>query len=164
MNWLQLVIAGAISAFVTWLACWRWYRRKLMAPRQKLEHALPTVPSSELSRPQSSPKTELGLSAESIEELERELNEASNTTWERARPFLDTSPLTHVVEEKTPGDAAGSNEIDVDEVTDPGSSGRPSSPTARWHTARLRLSQSEPIFGLEEWRDEQGAVATGSGL
>jgi|SRR6187200_2584588 hypothetical protein len=99
MSWLQLVIAGAMSAFATWLACWWWYRRKLRALRRRLELELPAVPPSELTAPRSSPEGEQNHSVDSVDELERTLNE-SNTKWEKVRPFLDTSPLPHVVEDK----------------------------------------------------------------
>ena len=101
MDWILPASVGAITAVVTWLACWWWFGRKLRALRRQLEQDLPTVPASEpyLGRPQSSSDVEQDSTAQSVERLERMLGE-SEAEWPRAQPFLDTSPLTHEVDEQ----------------------------------------------------------------
>jgi hypothetical protein len=98
MNWLPIIVAGVVSSFVTWLACWWWYRRRLEALRRRLERELPTAGKSEVLEPQDSAVTAPNGARDSVEQLERELDESS-AQWETPRPFLDTSPLTHVVED-----------------------------------------------------------------
>ena len=100
MNWPQIVLAGATSALVTWVICWCWYRRKLLALKRKLEQELPQKPSSKLVFPPAAPGEEQIHTVESVEELERTLDESS-VKWEKARPCLDTSPRPHVVEDNT---------------------------------------------------------------
>lgn len=75
---------------VTWVICWWWYRRKLRLLRQRLE----ARPSSEVSAPEDATEADKSHTVKSVDDLERTLNEA-NAKWERARPFLDTSPLPH---------------------------------------------------------------------
>ena len=101
MDWIVLALVGAFTAFLTLVACWWWFGRKLTALRRQLEHDLPTVPASvpSLDRPRTSSDVEQDLTAQSVERLERMLGE-SEAEWPRAQPFLDTSPLTHEVDEQ----------------------------------------------------------------
>ncbi len=80
---------------VTWVIRWWWYRRKLRLLRQRLE----ALPPSEVSAPKDATDAEKNHTLKSVDELERTLNEA-NAKWERARPFLDTSPLPHREDEQ----------------------------------------------------------------
>ena len=84
-----------------WLHVGGGLGRKLTALTRQLEHDLPTVPVSvpSLDRPQTSSDVEQDLTAQSVERLERMLGE-SEAEWPRAQPFLDTSPLTHEVDEQ----------------------------------------------------------------
>ena len=98
MNWILPALVGACTALVTLIACGWWFGRR----RLQRERDLLTVPPSEfsLASSQSSSKVEQDSTAQSIELLERQLNE-SEAKWHRPRPFLDTSPLTHELEERT---------------------------------------------------------------
>ena len=100
MNWVHPAVLGAVTAFLTLLACWWWFGRKLKALRRELELALPAVPPGEFSATGQGVAHPLAAAETSLERLESELRRSEGTRrtpW----PFLDTSPLTHEVGEHT---------------------------------------------------------------
>ena len=108
MDWILLAVVGASTALVTWIACRWWFGRKLKELRRQLDLALPTVPPSQFSLGKESRPREGGPVAleagSSLDLLERQLDE-SESHWHRARPFVDTYPLTREVDDQTgPGE------------------------------------------------------------
>ena len=102
MSWILAALVGAVAALVTLLVCWWRFGRKLKALRRELERALPTgSPATSSLTGQAVPSADALAAVEtSLERLESELSESEGAR-RTPRPFLDTSPLTHEVGERT---------------------------------------------------------------
>ena len=95
-----LLVCG-LAALVTWALCSWWYGRKLRKVQQALERVLLSIGESQVSRVAAvrnrDTTEELTGQIACVEALE-EILDASETNHATPRPFLHTSPLTHLEE------------------------------------------------------------------